>query len=644
MEGNEPTSATTPLDRSIRGDDQIVNDANCYVFKMTDIERLERFIFAGTVPRQLAAINDILQGLFRVSRGLEVVQMIYKISIHRRNARQDALIYAYAFCCRRSNDEVKLMAYSHLNNICRIPTDLFMFIKYCEDISRPGTGWGRAHRRAVSRWYRQFENNPERLFHLVTKYKRRSGISHVDVIRLAHVKSADPVIQLILRYIIKGYTEAKELFTDVTTQTMVNITNLMSALDDAKRTDNPENLCNLIRAHRLTWEQCPTRLLKNRSVLMCLLQQMPIEATVRKLGLMTCHTVFDDADGEESLRLVVQKLDSINTDFEDHVEDVRGGPRKVWHPLKLYKARTQYMKDRAHDKEQSARRSTLWKPIQRIGDALERAFYRSFSKMQPTGKRIYFVHSVSDRTIKLGDWKLPVNEISAVMSVTLARTEENCVIAAIGGNKMEILDVDRNEKMDSVLTRLNSLHLPGEADWSLPIKDAMERKLRDIDAFLFYVDCENAYTETHVADDMVKYRQYCNNPSVKLIVCGLNDSPHSLADKDDVHMLNISVFDASVPKLIDNFIRREMRGVRPDAILAELPGAQIIGGPDDMSDEMQGVISGESQVDLPGEQNTENPDDVEMTDDETSVELSAARSNDVELDRRVKTEPTQKKQ
>jgi 60 kDa SS-A/Ro ribonucleoprotein len=51
-----------------------------------------------------------------------------------------------------------------------------------------GTGWGRAHRSAINKWYNQFDEEPTRLAYLATKYKARHKWNHKDVIRLAHVK------------------------------------------------------------------------------------------------------------------------------------------------------------------------------------------------------------------------------------------------------------------------------------------------------------------------------------------------------------------------------------------------------------------------------------------------------------------------
>jgi hypothetical protein len=69
-----------------------------------------------------------------------------------------------------------------------------------------GTGWGRAHKRAVSKWYTSFEKDPEKLARLVTKFKNRESWSHKDVVRLAHTSTSDKAVGFILRYISKFQT------------------------------------------------------------------------------------------------------------------------------------------------------------------------------------------------------------------------------------------------------------------------------------------------------------------------------------------------------------------------------------------------------------------------------------------------------
>ena len=86
-----------------------------------------------------------------------------------------------------------------------------------------GSGWGRAHRRAITNWYNAYKDikgldNPAdgvlKLALHVTKYKARHNWSHKDVLRLAHVKSKDLPTLFILRYITKGLKKAEEFYKD----------------------------------------------------------------------------------------------------------------------------------------------------------------------------------------------------------------------------------------------------------------------------------------------------------------------------------------------------------------------------------------------------------------------------------------------
>lgn len=70
--------------------------------------------------------------LISEGRGEAAVEKIFDVSIKRRNLRQHSLVRAYAICARSNDRVTKRKAYEKISNICRIPTFLFMFIKFCE--------------------------------------------------------------------------------------------------------------------------------------------------------------------------------------------------------------------------------------------------------------------------------------------------------------------------------------------------------------------------------------------------------------------------------------------------------------------------------------------------------------------------------
>lgn len=133
-------------------------------------------------------------------RGVEVVNTILEVSKSGRAIKQNSILYALAICARCHDSATKEAAYKHVNDICRIPTHLFMFIKFCE-LESAGTGWGRQHRRSIADWYNNIGSNihnPTNLARLTTKFSRREGWSHKDAFRLCHIKPTLPAVNLVV--------------------------------------------------------------------------------------------------------------------------------------------------------------------------------------------------------------------------------------------------------------------------------------------------------------------------------------------------------------------------------------------------------------------------------------------------------------
>ena len=126
-----------------------------------------------------------LTSLIESKQGVDVVAAIKDFSA-RRTAKQKPLLMALALCARSKDLVTKQAAYKALPEICRTPTYLFLFVKYVEDLGKveKSTGWGRAQRKAISKWYTN--RDPMELAIFVTKYRQRKGWSHRDLLRLSH--------------------------------------------------------------------------------------------------------------------------------------------------------------------------------------------------------------------------------------------------------------------------------------------------------------------------------------------------------------------------------------------------------------------------------------------------------------------------
>ena len=88
----------------------------------------------------LSGVVTVCYRLIAVGRGQEAVQMIKQMSVERRNLRQQSLLHALAVLARCDHTETKEAAYNVLSDVCRIPTQLYLFVEYCEAVSRSSTG------------------------------------------------------------------------------------------------------------------------------------------------------------------------------------------------------------------------------------------------------------------------------------------------------------------------------------------------------------------------------------------------------------------------------------------------------------------------------------------------------------------------
>jgi 60 kDa SS-A/Ro ribonucleoprotein len=190
---------------------------------------------------------------------------------------------------------------------------VFRFIKYAHAL---GQNWGRAQRRAVSKWYT--EQNPSKLAMAITKYQNREGYSHRDILRLAHPSTKDPLLCFLFDYITHGLAKAienlnkpketttndsnTENLTDNNQQqtrsnddeeeennsqkfvTIEQLKEFIETVEKVKASTNADELVTAIKQHNLVREHMPTAMLNSTTIWSALLEKMPLTAMIRNLG------------------------------------------------------------------------------------------------------------------------------------------------------------------------------------------------------------------------------------------------------------------------------------------------------------------------------------------------------------------------
>ena len=251
------------------GKGMVPNSAGGFSFEVDDMKRLRRFLCLGSEggtyyigEKQLGRENaKCIMRLIASGRGVEVVKEVVDFSVQGRAAKQNPIIFALALCARDKNSETKQAAYESLNRVCRIPTHLFSFVEFCEGLS-VGSGWGRAHRRAIQGWYN--EKKGKSLAMLVTKYRKRGGWSHLDVLRLSHITPKNDEVACVCRYVVKGMDECRAQFVGKS-QEVDEALVFLEAVEAAKSADEA-SVVRFIRENDLVREHIPTSHLNSTSV------------------------------------------------------------------------------------------------------------------------------------------------------------------------------------------------------------------------------------------------------------------------------------------------------------------------------------------------------------------------------------------
>jgi len=98
----------------------------------------------------------------------------------------------------------------------------------------------------------------------------------------------------------------------------------------------------------------------------------------------------------------------------------------------------------------------------------------------------------------------------------------------------------------------------GATDCSLPMQEALQQGMHDIDVFIVFTDSETYTGLIHPSQALRKYREQTPKKDAKLIVMGMASNEFTIADPKDNGMLDVVGFDSSVPEIIASFVKGEL--------------------------------------------------------------------------------------
>jgi len=537
---------TTPQSMPIPGAGQSANNAGGFAWALDDWGRLDRFLILGTEggtyyvsERKLTVDNVHAVSRCIQADGLRTVNRIVEISETGRAPKNDPALFALALASSYGDPAVRKAALEALPRVARTGTHLFHFMQYVDGMR----GWGRGLRSAVAAWYA--DKPVEDLVYQSIKYRQRDGWTHRDTLRLSHPVAHTPVENDVYYWITQGWPGiGPEPHPDPALRVIWSFEKLQVANTEGE-------VIKLLAEYKLPWETVPSQWLASAHVWEALLPHLPLTATLRNLGRMTSNGLL--APRSAGVKPIVERLTSAQA-----LKAARVHPLFILVALKTY--------EQGH----GDKGSLAWQPVRQIVDALDQAFYLSFGSVEPSGKRLMLALDVSGSMAasRIAGMNLSAREGAAAMALVTANVEPDFVVTIFsnaGTNFMSngfkryqtfdglsTFDISPRQRLDDVIRKTSGLPFGG-TDCALPMQYALKARL-EIDVFCIYTDSETWAGKMHPSQALQLYRQKTGIPA-KLVVVGMTSNGFTIADPQDVGMMDVVGFDPATPQAINEFAK-----------------------------------------------------------------------------------------
>lgn len=551
-----PVAQTRPLPG--REKEMVRNAAGGYGWQLDKWDYLKRFLVLGVeggtfyaTQRKLAKANAKNVIACIKEDGVKVVRTVVDMLNDRRIPKMDTALFTLGLCmkAKEADRATREAANAALTSVARIGTHVFDLVNIVEDLG----GWGAGTRRAFGRWYN--EKDPRDLAYQMAKYQQRNGVSHRDVLRLAHPVPASEQHDELFKYVTGKLPWDMETYLEGESPEKYAWFRPIEGLERAKRATTEKEIIKLIEDFRLTWEMIPTQWLGNKKVNEALLQEMPVGATIRQLGKMTSLGVI--APMSAGSKLVAARLTNQEALIKARI-----------HPIAVLSALHVY--NQGHGE----RGKLSWTPVPQIKDALDAAFDLSFGAVQPTG--LNYMLGVDISGSMGGGTVAGIPGISpamaaAAMAMVTARVEDNYFIGGFS-TKFVDLGITKRHSIAGAMAQARK-HNMGGTDAAMPLVYARKNKI-PVDIFINYTDNETwagngegggwgwgygggRESSGHLKQALDRFRNDVN-PNARMVNVAFTGTDFSLADPKDAGMLDCVGFDTATPQLISDFAMGEI--------------------------------------------------------------------------------------
>lgn len=519
---------STPQTKRTPGrSDEVRNNAGGYVFKVSDKDRLERFLILGTDKgtyyvgeAKLTEQNvKFVKEMVRKDERL-VVDTIVDVSVNGRAVKNSPALFALAVVMTEGQD--KAYAREAVQKVARTSTHLFEYAQYIDNLG----GWGRAKRKSVAQWY---ESKPvDALAYQAVKYRQRNGWTHRDLFRLSHPEGVHGGVgNFILGKSGSGGVDAPEIlrgFQEM--QAATSVADVIRTLETFKN---------------LPWETIPTQFLKDARIWKTLFYngQLKGQALVRSVTRLARNGAFDD------MRFAA--------DYAAALCDGEMIAKTRLHPINFLNAvvvHEEGQMDRSSYSFWGGSRKKDWRTNGKILDALNEGFHLAFKHVEPANKRTLVATDVSGSMSQSAiGLELSCAQVSAAVSMTIAHTEPYSDIVGFASGISD-LGITAKTSLPDAMRKVQRNNFGG-TDAAAAIQYA-DRKGIEVDTFVIITDNETWGGHQKPFQALKKYRDKTGIPA-RMAVLGVASTDFSIADPTDKGSMDFCGFDSNAPKVLADF-------------------------------------------------------------------------------------------
>jgi len=567
------------------------NNSGAWVFTLSPLERLERFLVLGAEggtfyqgERELVRENAGALGELLDASPLDAVRLIVEVSQWGRAPKQGPAIFALAIAASHETGPHALAArkaaIDAIPLVCRTGASLLEFVRYVDSMR----GWGSYLRKGVGHWYAS--KPADALFYQLFKYrsrgagkgKERKVWTHRDVLRASHPNNRhfDRAQQAIVRYVVAGkeglgsrsvISKAKDgtLLRSEVQIDLGGVPERIAQFEALQAAETAEEAARLIVDHRLVHEMVPGHLKRHAGVWAALSEHMPMGALVRNLGRLTHFGLLGDRERKQRIL--------------DRLGDVAAIKKSRLHPFAFLLAGFAYAHGEPIEAKKYAkkvkkgvvvgeREIQRWTPDPDVGRVVEQGFYKAFVNVEPADVRLELAVDISGSmgsTPVVGMPGMKARHAAAAMALVQRKSEPR---SSLWGFCTEYLplEIESDWSLSKVAAYMSGLQMGG-TDISLPFREA-QRCGREVDGFVVYTDNETNQSRHHPFLSLKGYRA-ASGIAARLGVMAFSATDFTIADPSDGGMMDFAGVNAAAPSLLADFLRGKRMARRTGEGLGE---------------------------------------------------------------------------